>query len=76
MNDSLDLTVLGAITSYKPDKPATRRDLWSMVLVRRGCLWHEELDKSLQRLKKSGVIKYSRKPAGWVAVITGMEAQP
>lgn len=71
MNDSLDKLdrmVLGAIKSYKPERPAMRGDLWSMVLIQRQCVYIGDLENSLKRLKASGAVKYSRKPAGWVAV--------
>lgn len=67
MSDKIDRMVLGAIKSYKPERPAMRGDLWGMAPIRRVCIWSSSLDKSLQRLKASGAIKYSRKPAGWVA---------
>ena len=63
----LDAMVLGAIKSYTPDRPAMLGDLWNMVLVRRACGYGLSLQASLQRLKKAGKIRYSRKPAGWVA---------
>ena len=71
--EKLDAMVLGAIKSYTPDRPATRGDLFGMALIRKECIavagWSfNEPMHSLQRLKNSGKIKYSRKPAGWVAV--------
>jgi hypothetical protein len=65
--EKLDAMVLCAIKSYTPDRPAMLGDLWAMVLVRRACGYGLSLQVSLQRLKKAGKIKYSRKPAGWVA---------
>lgn len=67
MNDSIDLTVLNAIASYKPDRPATSGDLWQMIAIQKHTERRFVLGRSLQRLKASGAIKYSRKPAGWVA---------
>lgn len=65
--DKLDTIVLNAIKSYPTERPAMLRDLWSMVLVRRACSYGITLNDSLKRLKKSGNIRYSRKPAGWIA---------
>lgn len=71
--EKLDAMVLGAIKSFSADRPATRIDLWSMCAVRKQCctfgVWEPigVLERSIQRLKKAGKIKYSRKPAGWVA---------
>lgn len=69
----LDAVVLGAIKSYNADRPATRGDLWGMVGVRGMCVAfgifdaENAMSASLERLKKAGKIRYSRKPAGWVA---------
>ena len=71
--EKLDAMVLGAIKSYALDRPATRGDLWSMHALQTKCntfgVWEPigVLERSIQRLKKAGKIKYSRKPAGWVA---------
>jgi len=68
----LDMMVLGAIKSYAVDHPATRGDLWSMHALQKQCctfgVWDPigVLERSIQRLKKAGKIKYSRKPAGWI----------
>lgn len=68
----LDAMVLGAIESYTADRPATRGDLWSMHALQKQCctfgVWEPigVLERSIQRLKKAGKIKYSLKPAGWV----------
>lgn len=71
--ERLDAVVLGAIKSYHADRPATRGDLWGMVGVQKMCVTFGIFDAanamggSLERLKKAGKIRYSRKPAGWVA---------
>ena len=70
--EKLDAMVLGAIKSYTPDRPATRGDLWSMHALQMECCtfgaWEPigVLERSIQRLKNAGKIRYSRKPAGWV----------
>ena len=66
--EKLDAMVLGAIKSYTPDRPAMLGDMWNMVIVRRACGYGLSLQASLQRLKKAGKIRYSRKPTGWVAI--------
>lgn len=63
----LDKMVLGSIKSFSASRPATLGDLWGMQLLRRNCSWAGDMSRSLQRLKKAGKIRYSRKPAGWVA---------
>lgn len=74
MVERLDAVVLGAIKSYPADRPATRGDLWGMVGVQKMCVTfgifdaENAMSASLERLKKAGEIRYSRKPAGWVAM--------
>lgn len=69
----LDAMVLGAIKSFDADRPATRGDLWSMHALQNQCntfgVWEPigVLERSIQRLKHAGKIRYSHKPAGWVA---------
>ena len=71
--ENLDKMVLCAIISFCKDKPATRFDLWTMIKLQRACCEFGVcrpigvLERSIQRLKKAGKIKYSRKPAGWVS---------
>lgn len=74
--DKLDTMVLRAINSFQADRPATRGDLWSMCDIRKQCCTFGVFDpigvleRSIQRLKKAGKIRYSRKPAGWVACLS------
>ena len=71
--EKLDAMVLGAIKSYTPDRPATRGDLWAMHALQMKCctfgVWEPigVLERSIQRLKRAGKIRYSCKPAGWAA---------
>lgn len=75
--DRMDAMVLMAIKSYQADRPATRGDIWwSMCDIRKQCCTFcvrnpiGVLERSIQRLKKAGKIRYSRKPAGWVACLS------
>lgn len=65
--EKLDAIVLNAIKSYPTEKPAMLGDLWGMIAIQKACCYRFSLGDSLQRLKKAGEIRYSRKPAGWVA---------